>query len=457
MPPPGKKRPIKSGRHASRDPRIDSAPPAAEEAQVQVTSRPPASRIAALEGELERVNKERAADADDLATMLVRIADAERGKAAATLLAQELGDRVLALEAQVSELRDVPPRTEPDPKARELAGELDAARLRLGELMGVEARLRTRADELEERLTEAQAMTSALGVRVVEGEARLQAALGDVQEAEQAVQMATGRAVLAERSADDGAATVERIQAELSADRARVVDLETKLARVKREHSDAMEAASRELATALEGAARQRAEQAAGAEAKLAEALRTLERESADAAAATRAESAHMVAVLREEHASAIEQNRREHAAELDAMGMSQAAELAALAKTHAEALKSLEERHAHTTSAMREEQAASRRSAARALEEERSASARAKLQVLALEGSVTSMRATAARAIELLDELGCREQAAAAARAGALEQAKRTLAGDGVEKARPVAEPAREAGSLDEIEIDLD
>jgi hypothetical protein len=122
----------------------------------------------------------------------------------------------------------------------------------------------------------------------------------------------------------------------------------------------------------------------------------------------------------------------------------------------------------------MREEHAASRRSAARALEEERSAAARARQQVLGLETAFTAMRATAARATQLLDELGRSEETAAAARLQAIEHTKRVLAGEGVEAAsegaattgpamaRPrgssqaVAETTADRGSLDEIEIDL-
>jgi len=474
MSPPGKKRPIRSGRQAPRDPRTDSAPPARDDMPVQASTRPPSARIALLEAELARVNQERADEADDLATMLVRIADAERAKAASELLAKELAERVTTLDAQLGELKDPPPSTEPDPRVRELASDLDAARLRLGEMMGIETRLRTRADELERRVTEAQAMANAQRSQAVESEAGLKAALGKVKEADVAVQMATSRAGLAEKSAADGATAVQRVQAELAADRARLVDLEAKLARVKREHSDALQAAGGELATALEGAARKRGEEILALEAKYAEALRTRERLYAEATTAMRVENARMLTALREEHAGAVDQNRREHAAELDTLAMSHNGELQALARTQAEALKTLEERHAHTTSAMREEHAASKRSAGRALEEERSAAARAKLQVVALEASVTSQRATAARAAQLLDELGRREEAASAARAHSLEQAKRVLAGEAGEApaegsatpaspgARPRsssgvdAEPSVERGSLDEIEIDL-
>ena len=474
MSPPGKKRPTKSGRPPLRDPRTDSTPPARDEAPVRASARPSTTRITLLESELARVNKERGADADDLATMLVRIADAERAKATSALLAQELGQQVAALEAQLSELKDAPRPTDPHPRVGELASELDAARLRLGEVMGIEARLRTRTDEVEQRLAESQAMSNALREEVAEGDRRLRAFQHELQQAEQAVQMATSRADLAERSAADGATGLERVHAELQVDRARGADLETKLARVKREQADALEAASRELANAVDGAARERAAEVSGLETRHAEALRAREREQGEAAAVLREESARMLAALREEHAGAVDENRREHAAELDTLAMSQAGELQALTRAHDDALRVLEERHAHTTSAMREEHAASKRSAGRALEEERSAAARARQQVLAVETALTAMRATAARATQLLDELGRGEETAAAARLQAIEQAKRALAGEGVEAAsegtattgpamaRPrgssqaVAETTADRGSLDEIEIDL-
>jgi hypothetical protein len=384
-----------------------------------VTARATTSRIALLEAELAQLNKERAADADDLATMLVRIADAERGKVAATQRAQEAEGRLAALEGELRAQKVTVPPAQPDPRVRELTGELDAVRLRLGEAMGIEARLRGEAHEVGQRLAESQAMTATLRAQVAEGEARVQAVLVEVQEAEQAVQRATSRAVLAERSAADGAAALERLRAELKADRARVVDLEAKLARRAREHDDALEAARRELT------------------------------------------------VLREEHAGAIDQRHREHAARVEALTASHGTELRTLAKTHQDALKALEERHAHTLTAVREEHAASKRSANRALEEERSAAARAKQQVLALEASVTALRATTARGAQLLDDLARREGEAAAARVQEIQQAKLALtvdagpaAGDTAPRPRAAAkaipEPAATATSLDEVEIDF-
>lgn len=130
------------------------------------------ARIAALETELARLGEERGAEADELARMLVRIAEAERVRAAAEQRASVLSERVLELEAECEQSRR----------------DLEATRhlLRRGA---------------------------------------------------EAAEMASRRAGLAERSASDGAAALERAGAELEADRARVTDLEARLARTKRDHA----------------------------------------------------------------------------------------------------------------------------------------------------------------------------------------------------------------------------
>jgi hypothetical protein len=129
------------------------------------------ARVAALETELARLGRERGVEADELARMLVRIAEAERAKIAAEERAGPLVERVRELEAHCEQARR----------------DLDAAREQL-----------RRGGELAE--------------------------------------MATRRAGLAEKSASDGAAAVERAGAELAADRARVTDLEARLARTRRDH-----------------------------------------------------------------------------------------------------------------------------------------------------------------------------------------------------------------------------
>jgi colicin import membrane protein len=142
-------------RRTSSLPRVDAAP----------------ARIAALEIELARLAEERGAEADELARMLVRIAEAERARAAAEERSAALAERVRELDAQ-----------------REKG---------LSEVEAVRQELRRGAEVAE---------------------------------------MAARRAGLAEKSASDGAAALERTGAELQADRARVTDLETRLARTKREH-----------------------------------------------------------------------------------------------------------------------------------------------------------------------------------------------------------------------------
>jgi chromosome segregation ATPase len=62
-------------------------------------------RIAVLEGELARLKEERGAEADELARMLVRIAEAERARTDAEERAGTLAERVRELEAVHEDLR----------------------------------------------------------------------------------------------------------------------------------------------------------------------------------------------------------------------------------------------------------------------------------------------------------------------------------------------------------------
>lgn len=162
----------KSARPRSRPPARDArvegmaTPHHSESPPRRTASRPKIdalpARIAALEDELARLKEERGAEADNLARMLVRIAEAERARTVAEDRAHELVERVRELETIREEVR---------------------------------------------RGTEA-------------------------------LNQATHRAELAERSASDGAAALERTREELQADRARFMTLEAKLARIRREHGD---------------------------------------------------------------------------------------------------------------------------------------------------------------------------------------------------------------------------
>jgi DNA repair exonuclease SbcCD ATPase subunit len=327
------------------------------------------ARIERLETELARMQEERAQEADDLAAMLVRIADAERERTAAEEHAAELLGRLREVESLAEQALRPPPPPPEDPRV-----------------------------------------------------AQLQSALEQSQT----------RAALAERSAADGAAALERAHAELQADRVRVVDLEAKLARVRREHGEAMAAAARTRA--------EEAHQATEAHAREVTALR--------------GEHASIVDALRKDHGEAMDGLRREHEEALEAARAKAAAE----AREH-------EEKHARALAAVRDELAALKRASARALEEERSATARARQQIGVLEGGLSASRQVAARARQQLEELARRDEAAAAQRTAALEVTLRTLSGGGEERSTAAAAPAPRVQvrspvspdvSLDEIEIDI-
>jgi hypothetical protein len=113
MPESGKSK--RAGRDRSRpvrDPRVDStAPEADEEGSAAPSSpRPPiddaGSRIAALEADLEQVKAERAADADQIAEMLVRSATAERTRTAAEACVADVEQRLLEMGSALDASRD---------------------------------------------------------------------------------------------------------------------------------------------------------------------------------------------------------------------------------------------------------------------------------------------------------------------------------------------------------------
>lgn len=181
---------------ASRGERPSSRPPSRRHVLTEVRARRSAARpkvdalparIGALEIELSRMSEARGVDADELARMLVRIAETERAKSTQD-------ERAAALEARVRELE-------------------------------------------------------AMGARVAEVEAAWEDTRRDLETANErtrrgteATEMATRRAELAEAAAEDGASSLERARAEREADRMRVTDLETKLARTRREHVDELTA-----------------------------------------------------------------------------------------------------------------------------------------------------------------------------------------------------------------------
>ena len=209
--PPGRRSALteaRSRRGASR-PKIDALP----------------ARIGALEVELARMSEARGVDADELARMLVRIAETERAKSAQDERAAALDARVRELEAMVARVAEVEAGWETTRRDLEAANE----------------RTRRGAEALD---------------------------------------LATRRAELAEAAVDDAARALERARAEREADRMRLTDLETKLARTRREHADELTAmrsaqadADQRTAHTLEderAAAARARQQAAAAEAEVA-------------------------------------------------------------------------------------------------------------------------------------------------------------------------------------------
>jgi hypothetical protein len=97
----------------SKDPRLDSKPPAAL-GEVLVAPSPhaatlpptaPTARVASLQAEVERLRAERETDADETAGMLVHIAESDRMRAAAQSQATVAGERVEALASDLEAAR----------------------------------------------------------------------------------------------------------------------------------------------------------------------------------------------------------------------------------------------------------------------------------------------------------------------------------------------------------------
>lgn len=153
------KRTARPGRRASKPPRDARAeeatptPPDTRRQSAPATNVVP-NRLTALQAEVARLTRERAADADDLAAMLVRVADSERARTAAVTMATQLEARVEGLETELGKTRA---STDEARQAREAAEQaaygnadgLSRARIELEEQVA-------RAGELETRLLRAE-------------------------------------------------------------------------------------------------------------------------------------------------------------------------------------------------------------------------------------------------------------------------------------------------------------
>lgn len=462
------KRPAKPARRISRPPRdsrADSAPPVQEETFVRRASADIIpTRIAALQAEVTRLTSERAAEADDLAAMLVRVAETERAKVAAMTRAGEVEARAAALQ--------------------------------------------TRAEGLEAELAAVRVDALELQRRHDEQRRSLEAAEQELRVVKDAAATAVERATMADESEAEAAQALAHARDQLEADRARVGELESRLAYAATAQSDAMLVKQREHAAAIDALAR---EHAVHMDALRQEHQAEIAAARASGVEALRAEHAGESMAMRVDHAAALEAAHVEHAEALDRLTAAQAdaaraaeateqrlvadaratqerlsteltslqeahaTAVQALKASHAEALKATENQHASAVAALRDEYATARRTASCAIEEERSTSARLKQQLTAAEARLVALRAGATRATRVLAELQHREMEATLARARSLTEALGSLEEEEVpttpgtpaastreapravpRPSPPSAESLAVSASLDEIEIDL-
>jgi len=401
-------------------------------------SRPPsesiAGRVAGLEEELDRLRAERAEEADQIADVLVRIAEAERARLAAEQRIGELEETERILEGQLAEARAA---VEADAS---LDVELQTTRDRCAQLEGEVERTRGQVERASDAM----------------------------HRAEEAAMASSRRAELAEQAASDAANSLSHAHRELAADRARVVDMEAKLGKLKREHGDALEAERRVHAREVDALTKHRDEERARADLESVAALDRLRAEHAAAMKAAHEERAAATAKLLEQHTMGVERMAEEQTLAIEKANAGHAKDLATLDEKHGKELtdreaahtKQLAERdakHAAELTAVRNELGQEKREVARQLEEERSANARLKQQAAAAEGGLGAAREAIANATQLLEDLDRREEMAAGVRAKSIADAKAALSGATTSGKQPAhREPTVEVVSLDDIEMDL-
>jgi chromosome segregation ATPase len=258
-------------RRRQRDPRLESSPPAAQEetigagggaelvaAGIGRSSEVMAARIAVLESAIARLKEERAADADDLAAMLVRVADAERDREAAEDRATRLGGGLRELEAKLGEARS----REPPP----------ADQARVGALLTELERQQTRAAELEAQLVQAEAAAqragegsaAALDALRVEHAATLDALRLEHAAGLDALRAEQNRAIeVLTRTHEEARATLETRLAEITQERE--TGLLAQMSALREEHAASKRHAARTLEEERSAGARARKQAAAAA------------------------------------------------------------------------------------------------------------------------------------------------------------------------------------------------
>jgi len=202
----------------TRDARAESVPPPRD-----------------VEAELESLRTARAQDADDLASMLVRVADLERARTAAEKRNAELDTRIEELEGEVARARTA--------------------------TLAAEERVRLHGEAAATQVAELEKQLAAGGTLLAEAhEGR--------QRAEQAAREAAQRADSAEEWVAEVTTTLEQVQDGLNDGRKRVADLEGEVAKLKGHQDEERRAASRLLENEKSTSGRAR-QQAAAAEARL--------------------------------------------------------------------------------------------------------------------------------------------------------------------------------------------
>jgi hypothetical protein len=405
------KRTARPGRRASkppRDARAEESTPTPPDTRRQ--SAPAANvvpnRLSALQAEVGRLTRERAADADDLAAMLVRVADSERARTAAVTMATQLEARVEGLEAELGKTRA---STDEARQAREAAEQ---------ELRGVKDAAATALD----------------------------------------------RATQAEQAAYGNADGLSRARIEVEEQIARAGELETRLLRAETHHAETIDSIELEHGAAIEAIRREHAATLDGLRGEHAAVLESLRAEHAAAFGALRKDHASALMAAAQKHVADARAIEGRQAAELASLRKQHAAELEALRTAQAEASRKVGGQHAAAMTALREEHATARRTASYALEEERSTSARLRQQAAASESRLTALRTGIGRATQTLTDQQRREEEAASLRARSLKEALDALREEPVPavasaKAAPRPAPATpdtKTAALDEIDIDL-
>ena len=164
---------------------------------------PDASGVARLQASVARLRAARTAAADDIAAMLVRVAETDRERQAAERRASKLEEQVQELQAKLDGNREGTASVRPNKT-------LDRAQTRISQLAG----------------------------EVADAHRELQVARAELEQQTEALEVATRHADVADKLAADGVEALAETRAALATAQIRVVDLEARLARERQEQAE---------------------------------------------------------------------------------------------------------------------------------------------------------------------------------------------------------------------------